>query len=208
MGPIQSLAIGVFLYCPLLAQVGGEFATVTLKYTTTYGDPLRNGRAILIPFGGGNRMEASGDLITFAHVPYGLYTLRASVPGFETHNQLLRVYQPKQLNVVGLWVASLDASKRFAVGGRVTNYRDNTADLRIRLLPLYNDEILDCPVDRTGAFSFDGVNSGLYLITVLRELRDEVTIIESRAMWIGAAESIVIDLAEKAGQSVRRTKQK
>jgi hypothetical protein len=102
-------------------------------------------------------------------VPYGAYTLRVLVPGFEYWHGVLRIQQQQTRLTVGMQLGSIDGPKPLcSLSGHVTN-QGPKREVRawIRLLPLFGNDIFETDVGPGGEFSIVGVECGKYILTVV-----------------------------------------
>jgi hypothetical protein len=176
------------------------YSSVEIDVRDTNGDRLDTASVVLSPTYGGKNWEASGKVPVKMMVPTGLFTMQADAHGFETRRELLRVYYPRVLRTITL----LDAYHGLlnsGLTGSVRNYPADRNTLRVRLVALYGNELMETAVDKRGSFSFPA-DPGFYLLMTIDDRQGTPSILDSRAIRVQGKESIVVDLKGKEQGSV------
>jgi hypothetical protein len=98
-------------------------------------------------------------------LPFGVYTLRVSAPGFRQIEQEVRLYQPELKMRVPLAV-SIECGGFAALRGSVSPApRDR--ELWLKLVPIRGSGGSETHVGRDGHFFAGGLDSGSYLMVLL-----------------------------------------
>jgi hypothetical protein len=172
-----------------------QTATVEIVPLTITGELVENGRVDLMQQGTKKSFRANFRGWRGTNIPYGEYVLRIEAPGFRSHEQNLRVYQPVVPVRVGLRVTLTDDEARRDVQGRVTSVDTGRGELWVKLVPvLANGPSMDARVLNDGRFTFAGIDPGEYLLIVIRG----TSVIHTQQAKLFGGESIEIPLtAEK-----------
>lgn len=176
--------------CPGAEQT----ARLEIVPLTITGEIVQTGRVDLLQQGTRKSLRSNFRGWRGTNIPYGEYVLRIEAPGFRSHEQILRVYQPSVAVRVGLRVTLADDEPLRQVQGRVTPADLNRAELWVKLVPvLANGPTMDARVLQDGTFSFGGIDPGEYLLIVIRG----TSIVQTKQAKLFGGEKIEIPLTPR-----------
>jgi hypothetical protein len=156
-GLIFLVALSSFIYP---AVVGG--AQVEVHVSDAYGNSVLARKVTLISERG-SVTEIKQDQPV--ELEYGRYTVEVIVSGASRAVEEFTVDQPKQVLAVAMKLGALEAPvPKCAVGGRVV---PAAGAARIRLLQLSGSYRADVPVSVAGAFRFENLECGDYMLVAI-----------------------------------------
>lgn len=144
-------------------------ANVNILVFTTFGDRVQNATVTLRAIGPDTMFKATGGDAQFPIVPFGLYDLDVELAGFLPRRERVRVYQSSLAIRVGLELASTHSYKPVKLSGSVEPNAKGKSNLWVRLVPLYNSELIDNSVDTSGQFELKGMAPGKYLLCLFQQ---------------------------------------
>jgi hypothetical protein len=126
-----------------------------------------------------------------AKIPYGLYTVRVSAPGFRRSERQLFVNQPEVFVRMQLSVA-IECGDLAEAHGMIHSI-PNDHELWVKLVPLRGAGGVETRVARDGSFVAGRVEDGQYLLFVI----DGNAIVHATSVMLPASSPLDIDLGKK-----------
>lgn len=146
-----------------------DFSSVKVVVSDTFGKPLTGATVTLISLGPAQKFTGTGGRADFDKIPFGQYDLEIRLMGFLTRKERVRVYQPNVVFNTGLELAATHVYDRPVLRGSIKPSVEERADLWVRLVAIYSNDITENTVDNSGRFELDGMAVGKYLLLVLEK---------------------------------------
>jgi hypothetical protein len=164
---ISLIAMTSVLAGPLASQV--RTSEIDIVAITSAGKTVEAGYVELLNPITFAPLKAHFDGLHATAIPYGDYLLRVRVPGFRNHQQPLHVYQTHVYVRIGLAISRVIDEDPQSFRGILRPAPRRGQEIWVKLVPiLTGTPTMDYLVDPDGRFSFSGVNSGQYLVLVIR----------------------------------------
>ena len=202
---MQTLRL-VLLVCILVMAFTGARSAAKTETTTTashvrivpvgiYGKALDDANLVVEDFrsiSGGKSIADHFHGASASEIPYGIYVLRARVPGFWSNERLVRVFQPDVVAVIDLAVGVDGGPQNSAVSGRIRTAKRGPASIRARLCGTYGDTTIDTELNSSGEFSVAEVPNGSYILIIM----SSDAVLKAQPIRVPVSAPIDIDLAD------------
>jgi hypothetical protein len=177
-----------FICSPCFGEELGR-GDIKLHIVDCYGHALREARIkMLKPDDLSDTGLAFKGLAAY-NIPFGQYVLKVNIPGFNYGIKHIVVDQPLTWFQVGLEVGTYDFAKSVRrLTGTVASV--SYADTYVKLMGVFCDVSLLRPINSAGAFVFDQVPDGSYLIVIFKN----ADILASEELIVKSSRSINIDV--------------
>jgi hypothetical protein len=160
MSRVLVVALNIPILAAMVTAAEGQ-AMVRVHVTDAVGDAIEAPRIEIS--GGTRRLQVKQDEVVT--LPYGAYSVRVLVPGFEPAEVSARIDQSDQVVLIGLRVGAIDAPvPTCSVTGRIA---PQAGAMRLRLVQLFGDYLTDIAPGPGGLFEFRNLQCGDYLLVVM-----------------------------------------
>jgi PEGA domain len=160
--PLTIRRVGpTLLLVSALAFPAGELRTISVHVSNSYGDPAST--ASITITGNGLSLTASPDQVLT--VPYGRYTVKVNVPGFENATEVFTVDQAQQVLPVAMELGRMEDNIPTSCSIRGSVVPSATVT-RVRLVQLFGTYSVDVPINK-GAFEFHDLKCGDYMLVAM-----------------------------------------
>ncbi len=171
-------------------QVGPpQFGRIEIQAFSSL-ERLPNFEIDLVQVGSGKSLTSKFHGAVASRIPYGLYRVRVSAPGFRSIERELLLDQPALVVRAQLTVsmecggsAQIDGSIQPAPGGR---------ELWVKVVPAIGSGGSEAPVGRDGKFLIAGLDGGDYLLLVL----DGKSIVHTRTLEAFGEKHVTVELGK------------
>jgi hypothetical protein len=196
---LAAFVIMVFLAVSALAQRGGKSAIAP---------PGRSAVVEVLAFDTGGRLLGAPEITFFENqdqknlasrfhsgiaggVPFGVYRIKAHVPGFYSEVRYVRIYQPRTIILLGLEPGYEASPSPPLLQGRVMNQAGPPLkNAFVKLAGVFSSLSMESSVAPDGSFEFTAVPWGRYVLLVL----NGETVVASRFVSLPRdGPSIVVD---------------
>ncbi len=145
-------------------------AAVTIRVSTTFGEPVSKAVVTLRSATGSVRRETLTGEVTLQQIEYGDYSVQVEAAGFAIRRERLEVQRPSVELLVGLNVSARHGQQRSELVVTVSPLSAN-GDLWVRVVPLYFDTFLEQRVGGAGSARFVLPGAGRYAVLVFDQNR-------------------------------------
>jgi hypothetical protein len=160
--------LGFALLCSCFAQSRLGLSSVNIEVINVNGEPVKSFEWTLTE-SGTKKIFGSYYDNRVANIPHGEYLVRVRAPGYRTVEQGIRVYQPE---ISLRFLSSVSNSTYGSIIGTLRSEYKQAGEFRVVLVavPRTNTAVVETFVRQDGTFEFSGLDSGDYILLVLRGL--------------------------------------